>query len=120
MDGNRDDKRRSVAGAAAEPRDGADGLASPAEPHPDIPVRAQSAVAEADQNLFQALRQKRMDIARAQNVPPYVIFHDRTLIELAAAKPSSRAEMAEVSGVGEAKLDRYGPAFLAVIEEHRG
>jgi ATP-dependent DNA helicase RecQ len=49
-----------------------------------------------------------------------VIFHDRTLIELAAAKPSSRAEMAEVSGVGEAKLDRYGPAFLAVIEEYRG
>ncbi len=80
---------------------------------------AQSTVAEADQNLFQALRQKRMEIARAQNVPPYVIFHDKTLIELAAARPSSRAEMAGVPGVGEAKLDRYGPAFLAVIEEHR-
>jgi len=51
-------------------------------------------------------------------VPPYVIFHDKTLIELAAAKPSSRAEMADVPGVGEAKLDRYGPAFLAVIAEH--
>jgi ATP-dependent DNA helicase RecQ len=64
------------------------------------------------------LREKRMEIARAQNVPPYVIFHDRTLIELAAAKPSSRAEMANVPGVGEAKLDRYGPAFLSVIAEH--
>jgi ATP-dependent DNA helicase RecQ len=80
---------------------------------------AQSAVPEADRDLFQALRQKRMEIARAQNVPPYVIFHDKTLIELAAAKPSSRTEMADVPGVGEAKLDRYGPAFLAVIAEHR-
>ncbi|MEW9837911.1 RQC domain-containing protein, partial [Mesorhizobium marinum] len=79
---------------------------------------AQAAVGEADQDLFQALRQKRTEIARLQNVPPYVIFHDRTLVELAAARPSSRAAMAEVSGVGDAKLDRYGPAFLAVIAEH--
>ena len=57
-------------------------------------------------------------MARAQNVPPYVIFHDKTLIELAAARPASRAEMADVPGIGEAKLDRYGPAFLAVIAEH--
>jgi ATP-dependent DNA helicase RecQ len=64
------------------------------------------------------LREKRMEIARAQNVPPYVIFHDKTLIELAAARPASRAEMANVAGVGEAKLDRYGPAFLTVIAEH--
>ncbi|MBN9073267.1 MAG: DNA helicase RecQ [Rhizobiales bacterium] len=79
---------------------------------------AQSAVPGPDRALFEALRQKRLEIARAQNVPPYVIFHDRTLIELAAAKPSSRAAMANVPGVGEAKLDRYGPAFLAVIAEH--
>jgi len=79
---------------------------------------AQSGMAETDRLLFQALRQKRTEMARAQNVPPYVIFHDRTLIELAAARPSSRAEMANVPGVGEAKLDRYGPAFLAVIAEH--
>ena len=79
---------------------------------------AQSAVAGADNDLFQALRQKRTEIARLQNVPPYVIFHDKTLIELAAVRPASRAEMAGVPGVGEAKLDRYGPAFLAVIAEH--
>ncbi len=79
---------------------------------------ARSAVTEADNALFQALRQKRMEIARAQNVPPYVIFHDRTLIALAAARPASRAEMANVPGVGEAKLDRYGPAFLTVIAGH--
>jgi ATP-dependent DNA helicase RecQ len=79
---------------------------------------AQAAIAEADRGLFQALRRKRLDIARAQNVPPYVIFHDKTLVELAAVRPATRAEMANVAGVGEAKLDRYGPAFLAVIAEH--
>ncbi|WP_457941363.1 DNA helicase RecQ [Mesorhizobium sp. 10J20-29] len=79
---------------------------------------AQSALPERDRDLFQALRQKRTEIARLQSVPPYVIFHDKTLIELAAARPASRDEMADVPGVGEAKLDRYGPAFLSVIAEH--
>ncbi|MFN3545855.1 MAG: DNA helicase RecQ [Mesorhizobium sp.] len=76
------------------------------------------AVPEADRALFQALREKRMEIARAQNVPPYVIFHDRTLMELAAARPLSRVGMSAVPGVGDAKLDRYGPAFLSVIAQH--
>ncbi|MBN9244344.1 MAG: DNA helicase RecQ [Mesorhizobium sp.] len=79
---------------------------------------AKAAVGEGDRALFEALRQKRLEIARAQNVPPYVIFHDRTLVELAAARPTSRTEMAGVPGVGEAKLTRYGPAFLMVIAEH--
>ncbi len=70
---------------------------------------------DEDAALFQALRERRMEIARTQNLPPYVIFHDKTLIELAGAKPTSRAEMAKVPGVGDAKLDRYGPAFLEVI-----
>lgn len=77
-----------------------------------------SAVTETDRDLFEALRRKRMELARAQSVPPYVIFHDKTLIELAALRPASRTEMAKVPGVGEAKLDRYGAAFLAVISEH--
>nr|WP_279290422.1 DNA helicase RecQ [Rhizobium skierniewicense] len=75
----------------------------------DLPVE--------DAALFQALRERRMEIARTQNLPPYVIFHDKTLIELAGARPTSRSEMAEVPGVGEAKLVRYGPAFLEVIAE---
>jgi ATP-dependent DNA helicase RecQ len=79
---------------------------------------APSVVAEGDRALFEALRQKRLELARAQNVPPYVIFHDKTLIELAAARPASRAQMAGVPGIGEAKLERYGPAFLAVIAGH--
>lgn len=73
---------------------------------------------ESDQPLFQALREKRTELARAQNVPPYVIFHDKTLIELAAARPASRSQMAKIPGVGEAKLDRYGAAFLEIIAEH--
>ncbi len=80
--------------------------------------QAVNALPEGDRTLFQALREKRMQIARTQNIPPYVIFHDRTLVELASARPASRSEMADVPGVGEAKLERYGPAFLAVIAEH--
>jgi ATP-dependent DNA helicase RecQ len=82
--------------------------------------QASAALPETDRTLFQALREKRTELARAQNVPPYVIFHDKTLIELAAARPLSRSQMAKVPGVGEAKLDRYGPAFLAVIAGDAG
>nr|WP_246432829.1 DNA helicase RecQ [Rhodopseudomonas rhenobacensis] len=85
-------------------------------------VRAQASTAlpDVDQTLFQALREKRTELARMQSVPPYVIFHDKTLIEMAAARPGSRSQLAKVPGVGEAKLDRYGAAFLAVIAEHGG
>ncbi|MGB3490102.1 MAG: DNA helicase RecQ [Xanthobacteraceae bacterium] len=79
---------------------------------------APSAVTEADRDLFEALRRKRTELARAQNVPPYVIFHDKTLIELAATRPASRTAMAKVPGIGDAKLERYGEAFLAVIAGH--
>ncbi|GLU27914.1 ATP-dependent DNA helicase RecQ [Brucella sp. NBRC 12950] len=77
-----------------------------------------SALSERDEALFDALREKRLEIARSQNVPPYVIFHDRTLIELATARPVSRTQMADVPGVGDTKLERYGSAFLAVVKAH--
>ncbi|MGQ0590722.1 MAG: DNA helicase RecQ [Sphingosinicella sp.] len=67
--------------------------------------------------LFEALRARRRELAAEAGVPPYVIFHDSTLREMAALRPSSRAAMAEVPGVGAAKLDRYGEAFLDVIRE---
>ncbi|MGO4835100.1 HRDC domain-containing protein, partial [Rhizobiaceae sp. 2RAB30] len=69
----------------------------------------------ADRALFEKLRAKRLELAKAQNVPPYVIFHDKTLAEMAAHRPRSAAEFASVPGVGEAKLARYGAAFLDVI-----
>ena len=49
-------------------------------------------------------------MALAQDVPPYIIFYDKTLVELAAARPTSRPKMAYLPRVGEAKLERYGPA----------
>ena len=68
--------------------------------------------------LFQKLRALRMDLAQKQNVPPYVIFHDTTLIAMVQARPQDLESLAQISGVGEAKLARYGKAFLeAILEE---
>ncbi len=69
----------------------------------------------ADEALFGRLRAKRLELAKAQNVPPYVIFHDKTLAEMAARAPRSIAELAGIPGVGETKLARYGEAFLEII-----
>ena len=70
------------------------------------------------QALFDALRSKRLELARAQDLPPYVIFHDRTLAEMAAARPASLDDLSRISGIGAAKLARYGDDFLAVIAGH--
>lgn len=68
-----------------------------------------------DQPLFEALRLWRRDEAARQHLPPYVIFHDRTLAEIAARRPGDLASLGAISGVGEGKLERYGQAVLAVI-----
>ena len=73
---------------------------------------------EADRDLFQALRARRLALAKAQDVPAYVVLPDRSLIDMARRKPATLAEMAEVHGVGEAKLARYGAEFLDVIRRH--
>ena len=65
--------------------------------------------------LFDALRETRRALAAEAGVPPYVIFHDSTLREIAAARPASLAELSQVNGVGRAKLDRYGDAMLATV-----
>ena len=65
--------------------------------------------------LFDALRDLRRELAKGQGVPPYVIFHDATLREMAAVKPHDRHALSEVTGVGARKLDAFGDAFLAVI-----
>ncbi len=71
-----------------------------------------------DEALFEALRARRLALAKAQGVPPYVIFHDRTLAEIARARPQHPHELARLSGVGEVKLARYGDDFLAVVAGH--
>jgi ATP-dependent DNA helicase RecQ len=68
--------------------------------------------------LFEALRALRRELAAEAQVPPYVIFHDAVLREMAAARPTSLAELGAISGVGARKLEAYGDAFLAVIRQH--
>jgi len=70
-----------------------------------------------DDPLWQALKAKRMELAREQGVPPYVIFHDSTLLEILNHKPQTLDEMGRLSGVGQAKLARYGDEFLQVLED---
>jgi ATP-dependent DNA helicase RecQ len=65
--------------------------------------------------LFDALREARRALAAEAGVPPYVIFHDSTLREIAAVRPTSLAELAQVSGVGRTKLERYGGAMIAAV-----
>lgn len=71
-----------------------------------------------DEALFQALRARRLELAKEQGVPPYVIFHDATLAEIATRRPHDLTALAEVPGVGASKLERYGAAFLAVVATH--
>ncbi|MFM7315123.1 MAG: DNA helicase RecQ [Cyanobium sp.] len=65
---------------------------------------------------FERLRHWRLEQARDQNVPPYVVFHDRTLVEIASRCPARLEDLAEVAGVGQAKLERYGEAVLALLK----
>jgi ATP-dependent DNA helicase RecQ len=76
------------------------------------------AVDPADMALFDALRAWRRQEAARQSVPPYVIFHDRTLAEMAEAKPRERSALGRIGGVGEGKLDRYGAAILALMTNY--
>ena len=85
------------------------------------PKRSRRAAPEADEadgDLLGALKALRAAMARAQNQPAYVIFPDRTLIEMAKEKPGSLDDLAGIHGVGAAKLQKYGAAFLAVIKDH--
>ena len=82
---------------------------APAEGLPDTPeARA----------LFDALRERRLELAKEQDVPPYVIFHDKTLAAMVAHQPADLDSFNDLSGVGAVKRDRYGAAFLEVIREH--
>ena len=73
---------------------------------------------EIDHDLYDALKAKRMELANAQSVPPYVIFHDKTLREMAVFKPDTREALLDISGMGERKMERYGKIFLDIIRQH--
>jgi len=73
---------------------------------------------EYDRELFERLRALRKDLADAQNVPPYVVFADKTLIEMASYFPQARTSLRRIHGVGEAKLEKYGAEFLREISRY--
>jgi ATP-dependent DNA helicase RecQ len=73
----------------------------------------------ADGALLDALKALRSKLAKAQNVPAYVVFSDRTLVELATHRPASEAAMREIHGIGDAKLARYGDVFLDLVRTHK-
>ena len=80
--------------------------------------RRRSVSGPADQALFDALRARRRELAADQGVPPYVIFHDASLVAMAERRPRSLEEFAAIPGVGATKLERYGETFLEVIRAH--
>jgi len=80
--------------------------------------RLREAFAGANEDpLWQALKAKRSELAREQGVPPYVIFHDSTLLEMLDRKPQTLTEMGQISGLGQSKLSKYGDDFLRVLED---
>jgi ATP-dependent DNA helicase RecQ len=74
---------------------------------------------DIDETLWEALRECRRLLAEAQNVPPYVIFHNSTLEDMCRLLPRNLAEFGSVNGVGVRKQEKYGPAFLQVITTHQ-
>jgi len=77
----------------------------------------QQIVLESDEEneLLKVLKSKRLEISKAQNVPPYVVFHDKTLIEMIKARPQNDNDLAKISGIGQAKIEKYGEVFLELL-----
>ena len=90
-----------------------------AEARPAKKARPGAEVAAVDADLWEALRACRKRLAEEQGIAPYMVFHDTTLWRMAAEQPADARAMLNISGVGQFKLDKYGAAFLAVIQRHR-
>jgi len=85
----------------------------------ELGLRPERAPVDRGDPIFEALRAWRLERAKADGVPAYVVFHDRTLEEIARRRPGSEDELGAVSGIGAAKLERYGSDVLAVLGTHR-
>lgn len=81
-------------------------------------VRGMEDLTSSGFKLFNRLKELRLKIAREENMPPYIIFNDKTLIDMCVKLPTVKSEMLNVSGVGENKYSKYGERFLAVIKEY--
>ncbi|KAB2931624.1 MAG: DNA helicase RecQ [Leptonema illini] len=95
-------------------------IALEAMPQGEAPIRrsASTLATGMDETLFGLLRQRRKELADAAGIPPYIVFSDRTLVEMASALPQSDEELLSISGVGQVKLERYGEEFLGVIRQY--
>ena len=69
--------------------------------------------------MWNALKSLRMELSKEQDVPPYVIFHDATLMEMVMYRPLTHQQMGRLNGIGERKLEQYGDAFLELIREYQ-
>lgn len=74
-----------------------------------------SILRDIDQEVFEELRQCRYSLSQQESVPPYVIFHDKTLVEMSRKRPATLVEMGKIAGIGEKKLDKFGQKFLDII-----
>ena len=87
-------------------------------PRGSKPTRTALPVGDLDPELWEALRECRRKLAEEQGVPPYVIFHNATLEEMCRVQPQTLADFGDINGVGERKLEKYGPFFVTVIRQH--
>ena len=89
------------------------------EPGAEPSVARRAAIKpQADKALLSRLTRLRRSISEEQHVPPFIIFTNATLRDMAVKRPRTRREMLRVDGVGEGKMDRYGDMFLRVIREY--
>lgn len=79
--------------------------------------RNEESMADVDRSLFEELRRLRMEIAKREKVPPYIVFSDKTLTHMCRVRPSTQEELLGVSGVGSFKCEKYGEEFLKIIRE---
>ena len=91
----------------------------PKEKKPAAAKQYAALAEDVDEKLFDALRDVRTRLAARAGVPPYVIFSNATLADMAAKQPSSEFDLLSVRGVGDAKARRYGKEFLAAIQKYR-
>ena len=103
--------RRDSAGARRKPTRG---------PARSATNAALGSLSASDDALWHALKAHRLEIARAQGVPPYVIFHDSTLLEIVRAKPTDPLALSTLPGIGARKLERYGAGVLEIVRDHKG
>ena len=87
------------------------------KPQKSVRKRSTDALTAAGYDLFEALRKLRLEIAKEEAMPPYIVFTDKTLIDMCIKCPSNEEEMLEVSGVGENKLKKYGQRFLEELQK---